>query len=119
MRHLNNRRAFVVQPFEHVHDFLALGRMKVAGRFVSQNQPRVRNHRTGDADKLLLSTRQLSWIEIFLADDLKAVERVTNDRLPVLAADVAIRERQLEIFEDCLIVDQVIALKNKTDVPVS
>src|SRR5207253_10372609 len=52
-------------------------------------------------------------------DDLKSIERVADDRLAVLSAYVAIGKRQLEIFKHCLIVEQVIALKHKTDVAIA
>src|SRR2546422_11764186 len=92
--------------------------MEIAGRLISQNQSRVRDHGACDPDELLLSARQLSWIKIFFADDLKPIQRVANDRLAILAAHVAIRKRQLEIFKDCLIVKQVITLKDKPDISI-
>jgi hypothetical protein len=61
----------------------------------------------------------LAWKKILLADHLKSIEGVADDRLPVFFVDVAIRKRQLEVFKDCLIVEQVIALKNKSNVPVA
>src|SRR5260221_10973177 len=36
VRDLNDRRAFIIEALEHFHDFLALRRMKVAGRLISQ-----------------------------------------------------------------------------------
>src|SRR5205814_2142295 len=55
VRDLNDRRPLLVQALEHLHDFLALVRMQVAGRLVGQDQLRVRNHRARDADELLLA----------------------------------------------------------------
>src|SRR5690242_15757387 len=119
VRYLDDGGAFVVQALEHVHDLFALGRMQVSGRLVGQDDARIRNHCARDTDELLLTTGQLRGKQVFLAYHLKAIERVANDRLPVFLADVAIRKRQLEVLEHRLIVEQVITLKNETDVAVA
>ena len=76
---MNNRGALIVKALEHIHDFFALRRMKIAGRLVSQNQTRIGNHGARDSHQLLLSARQLRGIKIFLADNLKTIERVADD----------------------------------------
>src|SRR5437764_15396475 len=93
--------------------------MKVARRFVGKYQTRVRDNCARDADKLLLSAGKLRRIQILFADDLKSIECVADDRLTILAVHVSIRERQFEILEDSLIVQQVIALKHEADVLVT
>src|SRR5687768_4526881 len=93
--------------------------MKISGRLVSQNYSRVGYDGSRNPDELLLAARELCRKKILLAYHLKAIERVANDRLPVLLAHVAIRERQLEVLEHCLIVEQVITLENKPDVLVA
>src|SRR5882724_299783 len=55
VRDLDDRRPLLVQALEHLHDFLPLVRMEIAGRLVGQDQLRVRNHRARDADELLLA----------------------------------------------------------------
>src|ERR1051325_2236272 len=119
VRHLNNGCAFIVKAFEQIHNLFALGRMQVARRLVGENQTRVRDYCARDADQLLLSAGKLSRIQILLTDDLKSIERVADDRFAILAAHVSIRERQFEIFEHSLIVQQVIALKDEADVLVT
>src|ERR1051326_1563973 len=119
VRHLNDGGAFFVKTLEQIHDLFALGRMQVARGLVGKNQTRVRDYGARDADQLLLSTRQLSWIEIFLTHDLKSIERVADDRLAILTAHVSIRKRQFEILKDSLIVQQVIALKDKANILVT
>src|SRR5262245_50843662 len=93
--------------------------MKISGRLVSQNDPRVGNDGSRNPDELLLTARELCRKQILFAHHLKTVERVANDRLPVLLAYVAIRERQLEVLEHGLIVEQVITLKHKPDVLIA
>ena len=116
MRHLDDRRAALVQRSEQLHDLFALRRVQVAGRLVGEDDLRVGDHRARDADELLLAARELVRIEILLADDLKAVEDVADHALAILAADVAIGERNLEVLVDRQVVEQVIALEHEADV---
>src|SRR6185369_17552497 len=51
--------------------------------------------------------------EIFFANHLKTIERIADDRLAIFLAHVAIGEWQLEVLKHCLIVKQVITLKNE------
>src|SRR4026209_3002303 len=104
VRNLDNGGAFIVQSLEHVHDLFALGRMKISSRLVCQDDPRACNHGASNANELLLPARELRRKEILLAYHLKTIERVTNNRLPVFLAYIAIRERQFEIFKHGLIV---------------
>src|SRR6266550_3743164 len=115
---LNDRSTFIVQFLEQLHDFLALARVKIPGRFVGKNDPWTGYNGPRNADEWLLTTGELAGKEVLLAHYLKSIERVTNDRLPILFADVAIGEREFEVLEDGLIVQQVIALKNKADVAI-
>src|SRR4051794_12021770 len=50
MRDLNDRRAFIVETFEHVHNLFALRRMKIAGRLIRENDPRICDDCARDAD---------------------------------------------------------------------
>src|ERR687892_2107167 len=93
--------------------------MEISGWFVSQNNSRVGNDSARNADELLLATRKLRREKILLTHHLKTVQRVANNRLPILLAHVAVRKRQLEVLENRLVVQQVIALKNETDVLIA
>ena len=70
----------LVQLLEQLHDFLALARMEIAGRFVGQDQFRIGNDRARDADELLLTAGELARIKILLRHHLEAIERVGDDR---------------------------------------
>src|SRR5690606_25269152 len=54
-----DRRAFLVQLFEELHDRLAVLRVEVAGGLVSEQDGRGAGHRAGNGDALLLTTREL------------------------------------------------------------
>ena len=116
---LNDGGALFVKPLEHVHDFFALAGMEISGGLIRQNYSGICDDRARDADKLLLTAGKLTGKKVLLAHDLKLIECVADDRLAVLPAYVAIRERQLQIFEDSLIVEQVITLKDETDVAIA
>ncbi len=68
---------------------------------------------------MLLAAGELSREEIFFAYHLKAIERVANNRLSIFFTYVAVGKGQFEIFENRLIVEEVIALKNKTNVLIA
>ncbi len=77
---------------------------------------RTRHHGARDADQLLLPPRQLTGVQILLGDNLKSIEHIRDDALPLRARHVAIAERHLEVLVDRQIVEQVIALKHEPDV---
>ena len=64
MRDLDDGRSFGVELLEQFHDLPPLIRVKVARRFVSQEQRGFGNDRTGDGNELLLAARKLVGIEI-------------------------------------------------------
>ena len=55
----HDRAARLVEGVEEIHDFDRSGRIKIAGRLISQNHMRVVNQRPGNRHPLLLATRQL------------------------------------------------------------
>src|SRR5213594_3727860 len=114
VRHLNDGCAFSIQALEHLHNLFALARMEISGRLVGENHARTSHHCARHTDQLLLSAGELCWEQIFLADDLKSIKRVANNRLAVLTTYVSIGQRQLEILKDSLIVQQVVTLKNES-----
>src|SRR5262245_45192337 len=90
--------------------------MQIAGRLVGENHLRIRDHRPRDADQLLLTTRELIRVEILLTDNLKPIEDVGHHALPILAAHIAIRERDFQVLVHGQVVEQVIALEHEADV---
>ena len=87
--------------------------MEVAGRLVGQDHLRLCDHGARHADQLLLSARELVRVEVLFADDLKFVQDVSDDPLPVRFLDVAVGERDFEVFVNRQMVQQVVALKTK------
>ena len=119
MRDLNDGRAFGVKFLKQLHDLFALARVKISSRFVRQNQFRIGNDRARDTDELLLAAGQLARKQIFFGHDLKTIERVRHNRRSLVLADFSIRKRDLEIFVNRQIVEQMILLENETDLFVA
>ncbi len=69
-----------------------------------------------NADELLLPAGKLAGKQIFLGDDLKPVQRVGDQALPLAARNVFIRERQVDVLLHGEIVEQVIALEHHADI---
>src|SRR5438874_13356417 len=90
--------------------------MEIARWLVSQNNIRVSDDGPGDTDELLLAAGELAWVEIFLRHDLKSVEYIRDDALALGLWDVAIAQRDLEIFVHGQVIQQVVALKHEADV---
>src|SRR5438874_2853940 len=118
MGHLNDGRALGVQLLKKLHDLFTLARVQVAGRFVGENQFRAGDDRARHANELLLATGELTRIQIFFPDDLKAVERICYHGRALAPADFPIRQRDFEILVDRQIIEQMILLEHESDVLV-
>src|ERR1700746_3426314 len=116
MRDLNDGGAGIIEPFEKLHDFVALCGMEVPGGLIGKDQLRVHNHGAGDAHELLLPAGKLIGEQILLAHDVEAIQSIANPADAFLMGDVLVGKRYFEIFKYREIVDQVIALKDKPNV---
>ena len=58
-----------------------------------------------------------NWLgnRILLADDVETIEQVGDLRRTLLGRDVAILQRQVEIFPDLEIVDEMVVLEDEAD----
>ncbi len=113
---LDNRRARVIQSLEELHDLIALRGMQIPRRLVGENQLWAEDDRARDAHELLLAAGKLVREQVFLADNVEAIECVANQADAFLVRDVLVGKWHFQIFEDRQIVDQVIALKHESDV---
>src|SRR5947207_6972531 len=90
--------------------------MQVSGRLVRQDQLGISSHSARHSNQLLLSTGKLVGIKVFFPHDLKAVKNIGHHGGTLGARYVAVGKRDVNIFLYCQVVEQMIALKNKTDV---
>src|SRR5205085_5607333 len=87
---LYDGRALVVEALEEFHYLAALARMEVAGGLVREYELRAVYDGARERDELLLTAGELIRVEVFLADDLEAVERVGDERFRLTALHVAV-----------------------------
>ena len=71
-----------------------------------------------DSDELLLAAGELARVEIFLADDLKAIERIGDHRLAFAAFDIAVGKRNIKVLVNREVIEQMVLLEDKADVPL-
>ena len=89
--------------------------MEIAGGLVGE-QERGRMHNcAGDAHELLLAAGELRRKEIFLGNDLKAVENFGDHALAFFLGQVLVGERQVDVLGDGEVVEEVIALEDHAD----
>ena len=69
-----------------------------------------------DGYQLLLSARELVGIEILFSDDLESIQHVADDAVAFAFLDVAIGERDVEVFVNGERIQQMIALKDEAEV---
>src|ERR1044072_1930423 len=115
MRDLNDGCACGVEFLKELNDFLRLARVEIAGRLIREDEFRFRDHRPGDTHKLLLATGKLARIKVLLADNLETIERIGHERGPLRFAVAPIGKRNVEIFVNREVVEQVIILEDKTN----
>src|SRR5207245_5820970 len=93
--------------------------MKIASWLVRQQQFGRGNDGPGYSNELLLAAGELPRIQIFFADNLKTIERVGHERGTFALTIMPIRKRNIEILVNRQIVEQMILLKNESDLLVS
>ena len=114
--HLDDARARLVQLAEKLHDFFTLRGVKVAGRFVRQDQFGALNYGASNSHELLLTAEELIREEIFFADDVESVKDVANEADAFFVGDILVGEGDFEVLKDSQVVDQMVALKDEADV---
>src|SRR5215471_11774354 len=92
--------------------------MQVSGRLVGENQPGIGYDRASNGHKLLLAAGELIRVKDLLSDDLKPIQCVGDDRLAFAALDIPVGERNVQILINSEAVQQMVLLKDKTDVPL-
>src|SRR5207247_9828076 len=114
MCYLNDGGPGIIQFLEELHDFFRLAGVQVACRLVGKDQLRIAHHRARYAYQLLLAAGELAGIQIFLTYNLKTIKNLGYHARALRARQIAIGKRNIEIFVDGQVIEQVIALKEKT-----
>ena len=115
MRDHDNGAAFIVEPFEQRQDLLRRHAVQVAGRFVGQDEVGVIHQAAGDGHPLLLTAGELGGAvpqPIFQPDQRgQLVAALAGGR----AGATLVVQRNLDVFHDRQLLDQVIRLKDEAD----
>src|SRR5206468_6457741 len=118
VRDLNDGHAFVIELAKQLHDFFALTGVQITSGLVSKQKFRFSNNRPRNTDKLLLPSGKLTRIQIFFANDLETIERVGHQSGALTFAVMAIGERDIEVFVNREVVEQIILLEHEADLLV-
>src|SRR5947209_5308543 len=93
--------------------------MKISGRLVREDQFRIGDDGARDPDELLLAAGKLARKQIFLRDDLKAIKSVGDNCRALVLAYLSIGKRNLEVFVNRQIIEQMILLEDEADMFVA
>src|SRR5437588_2316829 len=114
-----DRRAAIVQFFEQGHDGLAVARIEVARRFVSKEDRRLARKSARDRDTLLLTTGELAGQMLRAMAHADALQRFEHKTFALTRGHAAVGQRQLDVFVNGQVADEVKALENESDLAVA
>ena len=84
---------------EKPHNFSAGRTVKVAGRFVRQNDGWVRGYGARNSSALLLAAGELAWKVMHAFGKANFIQRLFGEFPPPCAGKAAVAERQFYIFK--------------------
>ena len=91
---------FFVQRAQHLHHFLAMCRVEVAGRLVGENHRLVANDGARNGDTLLLTAGKLAGHVLGAVRDAHAVHRLGDTSFAFAGGQVVVEQRQLDVFRN-------------------
>ena len=101
------------------HDSLAIGGIQVPGGLVGQQDGRIAAERARHRHALLLTARKLRRIVLDAVRHSDALQCVVHPLLAFGRGHPAIGQRQLHVFVDGEIANQIERLENESDLPVA
>src|SRR5450631_2721914 len=113
----HDRHADIVEPLEQLHDLDREIGIQVAGRLIRDKEPRLRDHRSGDAHPLLFSGGQLERAALFLRQQSNLIESRAHPLVDFTFGVAGDDERQCHIVRDRAVVQQFVILKDDADLP--
>src|SRR5690606_4053962 len=103
------------QGREQRHDFRGQPRVEVAGRLVGHQQPRLADHRAGDADALLFTGRELGRQRALALGQAQALEHRAHALADLAALHAAQHQRQRDVVEHAAVGQQAVVLEHHAD----
>ena len=104
---------------EQVHDLHARLAIERARRFVGQQDFRVVDERAGDGHALHLAAGKLAGLLVHVVGKPDAAEGVDGAAAALGPSDAGQGKRQLDVFQDGLMRDEVISLEHEADAVVA
>ena len=101
--------------FEKLHYLFARVTVESTGGFICKQNRRAVHQCTGNGHPLHLTTRELHGFFLGLFQQAHTLQCVQCPLSPFLTPNTGERHGQLHIGENCLVRDQVVALKDKAD----
>ena len=112
----NDGVALSVQLLEDRHHLLAALAIQCAGRFIGEDHFAAIGQRPGDTDPLLLTAGELARGMVAAIGQPQSAQQLTRARLAIRAAGAGIDCRDLHVGGGIEMGQQVVALKDKTEV---
>src|SRR6266852_2019097 len=111
--------AVAVQVAQQLHDRFAVFGVQVSGGLVSHQDERIADQSAGHSDTLLLTAGELRGIVAQTVGHADALERILHFLLALAGAGAAIGERQLYVFVNGEVADQVEGLENEANLAIA
>src|SRR5271168_2781493 len=117
--HHANGGAIAMQVAQQLHDRFAVFRVQVTSRLVGHQNERIANQRTGHSYALLLTAGELRRVVPEAVGHADAFEGVLDLLLALGGARAAIGQRQLDVFVDGEVADEVERLEDEADLAIA
>jgi hypothetical protein len=117
--HHADRCPFAIQFAQQIHDGFAVAGVQIAGGLVREQNRWSASKRPSHSHSLLLTAGKLRWVMLHAMRHADLLQRLLDALLPLARRHTAVRQRQLNIFVNGQIADQVERLENETDFPVA
>src|SRR5204863_6005998 len=119
VRHHADGSATAVEIPQKLHDGFTVGAVQVAGRLIRKKYGWIACHGARYGDALLLYTRELRRIVFYAMTHADAFQRFVDALLALGTRHAAIGERQLHVFVDRQIADEIERLEDESDLAVA
>ena len=113
---LDDGHALLIQFFQKLHDLFPLLRVQIPRGFVRQQKLRLNDQSPGNTHHLLFSTGELMGEELGFLRQFEALEHLVDLLFSLSRLDFFIDQRGFNVLVYGEIVDQMVRLKNETDV---
>ena len=117
--HHADGRAVAMQVAQQFHHGFAVLGVQVTSRLVSHKDEGIADKSAGDSNTLLLTSRELRRVVLQAVRHAHAFEGVLHLLLALGGARAAIGERQLNVFVNGEVADQIERLKNEADFAIA